>query len=76
MKTMEFVYADLLLPDQLMINDFINFNGDIVEVLGIESDANGDNYFIAYQDEYGDKDIADFKHTDKIELYVFVQKNV
>ena len=71
MKTMELIHADNLTPDQLMIEDLIKFGDSIVEVLGIESDATGDFYYIGYQDEYGDKDVAQFIHTDKIEMYVY-----
>jgi hypothetical protein len=68
---MELIHADNLTPDQIMVEDLIKFGDSIVEVLGIESDAMGDFYYIGYQDEFGDKDVAEFIHTDKIELYVY-----
>jgi hypothetical protein len=73
MINMELKFADTLTPDQLMIEDLIQFGDDIVEVLGIESDATGDVYFISYIDEYGNKDVAEFYHTDLISLYVYVE---
>ena len=36
-KTMELIYADLLTPDQLMEEDLIKVDGEIVTVIGIES---------------------------------------
>lgn len=71
MKSMELVYADLLTPDQLMVDDIIEVDTDIVTVIGIESDATGDNYFIAYVNDYGDRDVASYNYTDTIKLYVF-----
>ena len=73
MINMELKFADTLTPDQLMIEDLIQFGDEIVEVLGIESDATGDIYFIAYIDEYGNKDVVEFYHTDLIALYVYVE---
>ncbi len=74
MIDMELRFADSLTPDQLMIEDLIKFGDSIVEVLGIESDATGDVYHVGYQDEYGEKDVAEFYHTDLISLYVYVDE--
>ena len=52
MKTMKFVYADLLTPSQLMEGDLINIDGDIVEVISVTDDATGDNYTITHKNEY------------------------
>jgi hypothetical protein len=72
-KTMELKLADTLTPDQLMIEDLILFGDSIVEVLGIESDGNGNIYHVGYQDEFGEKDVAEFFYTDLISLYVYVE---
>jgi hypothetical protein len=69
---MELKFADTLTPDQLMQEDLIKFGDSVVEVVSVESDANGDIYFVSYQDEFGEKDIAEFYHTDVISLYVYV----
>ena len=74
MNAMELVHADNLTPDQLMIEDLIKFDEDIVEVLGIESDPTGDIYYVGYQNEFGEKDVAEFRHTDLIPLYVFIEE--
>ena len=74
MNAMELIHADNLTPDQLMIEDLIKFGDDIVEVLGIESDPTGDTYYVGYQDEFGEKDVAEFSHTDLIPLYVFIEE--
>lgn len=71
MKSMELIYADQLTPDQLMEEDIIEVDGDIVTVLGVDSDATGDVYYVGYVNDYGDKDVAEFNYTDKIKLYVF-----
>jgi hypothetical protein len=75
-KSMELIYADLLTPDQLMEEDIIEIDGDIVEVLGIESDATGDTYYVGYINDYGDKDVAEFDYNDKIKLYVMREDEV
>jgi len=72
MISMELKFADTLTPDQLMQEDLIKFGDSVVEVVSVESDANGDIYFVSYQDEFGEKDIAEFYHTDVISLYVYV----
>ena len=71
MKSMELIYADQLTPDQLMEEDIIEVDGDIVTVLGVDSDATGDVYYVGYVNDYGDKDVTEFNYTDKIKLYVF-----
>lgn len=75
MNSMELIYADLLTPDQLMEEDIIEVDGDIVEVIGIDSDATGDTYYVGYVNDYGDKDVAEYNFTDMIKLYVFRQDN-
>lgn len=72
---MELIHADNLTPDQLMTDDIIEVDGDIVEVLGIESDSTGDIYYVGYIDEYGEKDVAQYNFNDKVKLYVFRQDN-
>jgi hypothetical protein len=74
MLDMELIHADNLTPDQLMVEDLIKFGDDIVEVLGVESDASGDVYYIGYQDEFGEKDVAEFKYDELIPFYVFIEE--
>ena len=74
MNSMELIYVDLLTPDQLMEDDIIEVDGDIVEVLGIESDSTGDTYYVGYVNDYGDKDVTEYHFTDTIKLYVFRQE--
>jgi hypothetical protein len=76
MKTMNLIHADNLKPDQLMEGDLIEIEDGIVEVLSIESDATGDNYFIEYQNEFGEKDIVEFNVDETIKLFVFVEDKI
>jgi hypothetical protein len=73
-KTMELVYADNLNPGQLMPEDLIKIGDDIVEVLSIESDITGDQYFIETQNEFGEKEFTEFSYHDVIQLYVFIEE--
>lgn len=75
-NSMELIYADLLTPDQLMEEDIIEVEGDIVTVLGIQSDATGDTYYVAHVNDYGDKDVTEYNYTDTIKLYVFREDEV
>lgn len=72
-NTMELVYADNLTPGQLMPEDLIKIGDDIVEVVSIESDATGDEYFIETQNEFGEKEITTLSYHDVIHLYVFIE---
>jgi hypothetical protein len=47
-------------------------DGEIVEVLGIASDETGDLYAVAYKNDFGDKDIVQFKYDELVSLYVYV----
>jgi hypothetical protein len=72
MKTMKFVYADLLTPSQLMEGDLININNDIVEVILVVDDATGDNYTITHKNEYDEVEETFCTYEDMFKLYVFV----
>jgi hypothetical protein len=70
---MELVYADNLNPGQLMPEDLIKLGDNIVEVVSIESDSTGDQYFIETKNEFGEKEIATLSYNDVIHLYVFIE---
>jgi len=72
---MELVWADKLTPGSLMQNDLIKFNGELLEVLNINSDATGDNYFIQYSDEYGERDEVTISHDTYVDLYVYIENS-
>ena len=72
-NTMKLIHADNLTPGQLMPEDLIKIGDDIVEVISIDSDATGDQYFIETQNEFGEKEIATLSYHDTIQLYVFIE---
>jgi len=72
---MELKFADSLTPDQLMIEDLIMLEDEVVEVIGIASDSAGSIYAIAYKDEFGEKNVVQFKHDEFVSLYVYVDSN-
>jgi len=74
MKTMELIHADNLEPNQLMLGDLIRLDNDIVEVIFIECDSTGDNYDIQTENEFGEREITQYSHTDLIQLYVFIEE--
>jgi len=73
MISMELKKVDKLTPDQLMPEDLIEINGDVVKVIAIDSDATGSLYAVAYEDDFGDKEIAEFNFDELISLYVYVE---
>lgn len=73
MNSMKLVAADMLHPDQLMIGDLIKIGEDIVEVISMNSDGAGDNWFIETKDEFGEIETTAFYYTDAIPLYVFIE---
>jgi hypothetical protein len=72
---MELKFADNLTPDQLMVEDLIMVEDEVVEVIGIVSDETGSVYAVAYKDEFGDKDIAQFQHDEFVSLYVYIDSD-
>lgn len=72
-KTMELIFADRLMPNQLMIDDLIGISDEVVQVVGISDSNNGDDYHVEFIDEFGEKDIVNLKHDDLISLYVYVE---
>jgi hypothetical protein len=75
MKTMQFVYADLLTPAQLMVGDLINVDDDIVEVLSVIDDASGDNYIITHRNDFGETSETACTFEDMFKLYVFIDED-
>ena len=70
---MELVWADKLTPGSLMVEDLIKIDGDMIEIISIDSDATGDNYFIEYADAYGERDEITIAHDKYVDLYVYVE---
>ena len=71
---MKLVFADKLFPDQLMVGDLIQVDGEIIEVLSITCDKTGDNYNVETKDEFGDTGSHVFNYMDFIPLYVFIDE--
>ena len=72
---MELKFADNLKPDQLMPEDLIMVEDEVVEVLASASDETGSVYAVAYKDEFGEKNIAQFQHDEFVSLYVYVDSD-
>ena len=74
-NSMELVWADKLTPGSLMEGDLIKVDGELIEVLKINSDATGDNYFIEYADVYGEHDEVTISYDAYVDLYVYVEQD-
>ena len=68
MIDMDYRLVDRLGVDQVMVDDLVEINDEIVQVLSIESIKTG--FVINYQNEFGEKDFAEFNDSDVIDLYV------
>jgi hypothetical protein len=69
---MELVWADKLTPGSLMVDDLIKVDGELIEIIEIDSDSTGDNYFIEYADAYGEQDTITIAHDAYVDLYVYI----
>ena len=72
MKNMELVWADKLTPGSLMVDDLIKFDDELIEIIDINSDATGDNYFIDCVDVYGEPNTITVPYDAYVDLYVYV----
>jgi hypothetical protein len=72
-NTMELVWADKLTPGSLMVDDMIKVDGELIEIIDIDSDATGDNYLIEYADAYGERDTINIAHDSYVDLYVYIE---
>ena len=70
---MEMIKADTLTIDSLEIGDLISYADEIVEVIFIESDSTGDNYDVQIVNDFGEKEILQFKFDDEVDWYVPLQ---
>ena len=73
MINMEMIKADTLTIDSLEIGDLISYADEIVEVIFIESDSTGDNYDLQIVNDFGEKEILQFKFDDEVDWYVPLQ---
>ena len=70
MINMEMIKADTLTIDSLEIGDLISYADELVEVIFIESDSTGDNYDVQIVNDFGEKEIIQFKFDDEVDWYV------
>ena len=74
-NNMELVWADKLTPGSLMVDDLIKVDDEVIQIISIDSDGEGDNYFIEYVDVYGEKDIVTIAHDTYVNLYAYVDED-
>ena len=55
-----------------MVDDLIMVQDQLIEITEINSDSTGDNYFIKYLDEYGEKNELTLAHEECVDLYVYI----
>lgn len=70
--SMELTWADKLTPGSLMIGDLIKHDDEVIEIVSVISDANGDNYLIEYRDAYSERDELTIPYDTYVDLYVYI----
>ena len=68
MIDMDYRLVDRLNVDQVMENDLVEINDEIVQVLEVKPIKNG--FEITYQNEFGEKETAEFNDLKTFDLYV------
>jgi hypothetical protein len=65
---MDYRLVDVLNSDQLEIDDLIGLGDEIVKILNIESAKFG--FVITYENEFGEKEIAEISDDEQFELFI------
>ena len=73
MMNMELKKVDILKPSMMMVGDFIDYEGDIVEILSLDSDDNQYYWYAEYQNEFGEKDTAQLVDNEYYDWYVHIE---
>lgn len=73
MINMEFKKVDVLNVDQLEVDDYIEVNGDIVQVVAITPLSNG--YAIMFLDNYDEQDLIEVDDYATFNWYIPVDEN-
>ena len=76
MLHMELVKADIRTPGQWMRGDLIGIDEDIVEVLEVIDHENGNDFYIDYQNEFGEVDRVVAEYDQFFSLYVFIEQDL
>jgi hypothetical protein len=68
MLTMDYRLVDVLNADQLEVGDLIGLNDEIVKLIEIAPAKFG--FVITYENEFGEKEIADITDDEQFELFI------
>jgi hypothetical protein len=68
MLTMDYRLVDVLNADQLEVGDLIGLNEEIVKLIEIAPAKFG--FVITYENEFGEKEIADITDDEQFELFI------
>lgn len=71
--SMELIKADSLQASSLEIGDLIQYEIDIVEVIDINSDSTGDNYFISIVNDFGEEETLTLAYDEYVDLFVNIE---
>jgi hypothetical protein len=55
-----------------MVDDLIKIDDELIEIISIDSDSTGDNYFIDCVDVYGEPNTITIAHDAYVDLYVYI----
>ena len=66
---MDYRMVDVLNADQLEINDLIGLGDEVVKIISITPIKFG--FAIAYENEFGEKDLIEIGDDERFELFIF-----
>lgn len=69
-NAMDLVFADMLIPNQIMIGDLIKVDEEIMKVISIAENNEGVNLVLL--NDFDEKIETFFFDDEKVELYVFL----
>jgi hypothetical protein len=73
MMNMELKKVDILKPSMMMVGDFIEYNGEVVEILSIKSDPEQYFWYAEYQNEFSEKDTAQLVDNEYYDWYIHLE---
>lgn len=75
MKTMELKQVDTIKPNSIMEGDLIEFEGQIVEIISIDSDSNQDYWHALVKNDFDEEEDIILIDDNDYAWYVYVDED-
>jgi hypothetical protein len=70
---MELIKADSISANTLEVGDLIGYENDIVEITNVESDTDGDYYFVEITNDFGEQEVLQLEYHELVDLFIIVE---